>query len=67
MWIETRHSLPASVAEARAWMERPGALVRLTPPGLGGPEDPRSRGTESERRFAVRLGAALLPALLRPR
>lgn len=67
MRIESRHTLAATAAEVRVWMERPGALVRLTPPGLGGPEDPRAGGTEAGRLVAVRLGPAVLPAPLRPR
>ena len=67
MRIETRHELPAPAESVRQWMERPGALVRLTPPGLGGPESPGDGGTRSGRLVPVRLGPAVLPGSLRPR
>ncbi|MDO5662379.1 MAG: TIGR01777 family oxidoreductase [Brachybacterium sp.] len=49
------------------WHERPGALVRLTPPGLGGPEDPFAGGMEEGTRVTVRMGPPVLPGSLRPR
>ena len=67
MRIETRHELHAPPESVRQWMERPGALVRLTPPGLGGPENPDDGGARAGRLVPVRLGPAVLPDALRPR
>ncbi|MFE5775589.1 TIGR01777 family oxidoreductase [Brachybacterium sp. NPDC056505] len=67
MRIEARTPLDHGVDEVLAWHERPGALVRLTPPGMARIEDPDAGGLEVGRRVAVRLGAPLLPAGLSPR
>ena len=67
MRIETRHHLEHPRDEVSAWLERPGALTRLTPPGLATAEDPAEGGTGQGRLVGVRLGPALLPQPLRPR
>jgi uncharacterized protein (TIGR01777 family) len=50
-----------------AWLERPGALTRLTPPGLATAEAPAEGGTRADRLVGVRLGPGVLPTPLRPR
>ena len=67
MRIETRHHLENPQEEVSAWLDRPGALTRLTPPGLASAEDPAEGGTGQGRLVGVRLGPALLPQPLRPR
>lgn len=59
--------LPHSHDDVVAWHERPGALVRLTPPGLASLEKPGEGGIEVGRRVAARLGPPVLPDRLRPR
>lgn len=66
MRIEASHRIPFPQAEVVAWHERPGALIRLTPPGLATPDDPAAGGLESGRVVGARLGPPSLPALLRP-
>jgi uncharacterized protein (TIGR01777 family) len=67
MRIEARTPLDHSVEDVLAWHERPGALVRLTPPGMARIEDPDGGGLEVGRRVAVRLGPPPLPSSLSPR
>lgn len=67
MRIEARTPLKHPVDEVLAWHERPGALVRLTPPGTARIEDPDTGGLDVGRRVTVRLGPPLLPRGLSPR
>lgn len=67
MRIRSTLQLPYPVDDVRAWHDRPGALVRLTPPGLATLEDPAAGGMQEGRVVAARLGPAQLPELLRPR
>ncbi|MEE1650681.1 TIGR01777 family oxidoreductase [Brachybacterium sp. J144] len=66
MRIETVHRVAQSRADVLAWYDRPGALVRLTPPGLASVEDPSVGGMRDGRLVGARLGPPLLPAPLRP-
>ena len=66
MRIETVHRVPRPQAEVLAWYDRPGALVRLTPPGLGSAEGPSTGGTQAGRLVGVRMGPSALPTALRP-
>lgn len=67
MRIETTHRIDHPHHEVVDWHERPGALVRLTPPGLAAPEDPAAGGTRAGRIVGARLGPPMLPTPLRPR
>lgn len=67
MRIETTHRVDHPHREVADWHERPGALIRLTPPGLATPDDPAEGGTRAGRIVGARLGPPLLPDLLRPR
>lgn len=49
-----------------AWHERPGAVVRLTPPGLGQIADPSTGGFEEGREVVARIGPGPLPGAVRP-
>lgn len=60
MFYDRTTVLPHPADVVVAWHERPGALVRLTPPGLG------SASGEGDE-VTVRLGPALLPSAIRPR
>ncbi|GAA1489335.1 TIGR01777 family oxidoreductase [Brachybacterium sacelli] len=66
MRIETTHRVPFPLADVLAWHERPGAIVRLTPPGLAGADDPAADGLQVGRVVAAHLGPSRLPDLLRP-
>ena len=66
MRIETVHRVPRPQAEVLAWYDRPGALVRLTPPGLGSAEGPSTGGMQAGRLVGVRMGPSALPTALRP-
>lgn len=66
MRIEIEHRLDAPQAEVLAWHERPGALVRLTPPGLATPDAPGEGGIRPGRVVGVRVGPPVLPMLIRP-
>ncbi|WP_193107442.1 TIGR01777 family oxidoreductase [Brachybacterium sp. FME24] len=66
MRIETVHRVPFPQPDVLAWHERPGALVRLTPPGLASADDPSAGGLHAGRVVGARLGPPLLPDLLRP-
>src|SRR5690625_1728054 len=48
MRIETTHRVDHPHRDVVDWHERPGALIRLTPPGLATPDDPAEGGTSSE-------------------
>src|SRR5690625_1715190 len=67
MRIETTHRVDHPHRDVVDWHERPGALIRLTPPGLATPDDPAEGGTRAGRIVGVRLGPPLLPDVLRPR
>lgn len=67
MKIRSMLHLPHSVEDVRAWHDRPGALVRLTPPGLASLEDPAAGGMRTGRIVGARLGPAPLPEQWRPR
>ena len=67
MRIRSTLQLPFPVDDVRAWHDRPGALVRLTPPGLATLDDPAAGGMQEGRIVGSRLGPAALPELLRPR
>src|SRR5690625_3556055 len=67
MRIESRHRFDHPHREVVDWHERPGALVRLTPPGLATPDEPAEGGTRTGRIVSTRLGPPLLPDPLRPR
>lgn len=66
MRIQTTHRTAHPLSEVLAWYDRPGALVRLTPPGLAAPDDPSAGGMEAGRVVGARLGPPALPAALRP-
>lgn len=66
MRIETTHRVPQAQPEVLAWYDRPGALVRLTPPGMASADDPTRGGIDAGRVVGARLGPPVLPQLLRP-
>lgn len=66
MTISSTLHLPHPVEAVRAWHDRPGALVRLTPPGLATIDDPAAGGMQEGRTVGTRLGPSQLPELLRP-
>lgn len=66
MQIQATHRFDHPQAEVLAWHDRPGALVRLTPPGLATPDDPADGGLRSGRIVGARLGPPVLPDPLRP-
>lgn len=64
MRVDRTTRLPHPAEDVVAWHSRPGALVRLTPPGLGRAD---SSGDLAEgSRVTVRMGPDLLPGALRP-
>lgn len=66
MRIEATHQFDHPHADVLAWHERPGALVRLTPPGLAAPAGADEGGTRAGRIVGVRLGPPQVPQFLRP-
>lgn len=66
MKIRSTTHLSAPPPTVRAWHDRPGALVRLTPPGLASLDEPGDGGMREGRIVGARLGPPALPALLRP-
>lgn len=64
MRIVATHRIESPHAEVLAWHERPGALVRLTPPGLATIDDPTAGGMRVGRVVGAHMGPAALP--LRP-
>ncbi|HEX7350514.1 TIGR01777 family oxidoreductase [Brachybacterium sp.] len=66
MKIRSTTHLSSSPQTVRDWHERPGALVRLTPPGLASLDSPGDGGLREGRIVGARLGPAVLPDLLRP-
>ena len=67
MRIETVHRVAHPLPDVLAWYDRPGAIVRLTPPGLASAEEPAAGGMHAGRLVGARLGPPVLPDLLRPR
>jgi len=65
--IETVHRVAHPQSDVLAWYDRPGALVRLTPPGLASADDPSVGGMRAGRLVGTRLGPPILPDALRPR
>ncbi len=61
MRIESTDHLDHPFADVAAWHHRPGALVRLTPPGLATIDRPDQGGLEVGRRTTARLGPGVLP------
>jgi len=66
MRIETTHRVGHPQPEVQAWYGRPGALVRLTPPGLASMDAPGEGGMRAGRLVGTRVGPPALPDLLRP-
>ncbi|WP_299302743.1 TIGR01777 family oxidoreductase [uncultured Brachybacterium sp.] len=66
MRVETVHRVAHPPSEVLAWHDRPGALVRLTPPGLASADAPDAGGVQVGRLVGVRLGPSALPTALRP-
>lgn len=66
MRIETVHRVSPAQSEVLAWFGRPGAVVRLTPPGLASADAPAAGGMQAGRLVGVRLGPPALPTALRP-
>jgi len=64
--IRSTTHLSSSPQTVRDWHERPGALVRLTPPGLASLDAPGDGGLREGRIVGARLGPAVLPDLVRP-
>ncbi|MDN5900722.1 MAG: TIGR01777 family oxidoreductase [Brachybacterium sp.] len=48
------------------WHDRPGALVRLTPPGLASADAPAEGGMQAGRLVTAHFGSPMLPTALRP-
>lgn len=61
MRIESTDHLDHPFADVAAWHRRPGALVRLTPPGLATIDRPAEGGLDVGRRVSVHLGPGMLP------
>ncbi|PWH06297.1 TIGR01777 family protein [Brachybacterium endophyticum] len=61
MRIDHRTELQHPVQDVLTWHERPGALVRLTPPGIARIADPEAGGLDVGRRTRVLLGPPALP------
>lgn len=64
MRIVATHRIESQHAEVLAWHERPGALVRLTPPGVATIDDPTAGGMRAGRVVGAHMGPTALP--LRP-
>lgn len=58
MRIEHTSVIPHPLEDVVAWHRRPGALVRMIPPVLGGVDDPRQGGIEDGARVRTRIGPA---------
>lgn len=57
-------TVPYPREDVFAWHERPGALVRLTPPGLGTVLSGPTNGVHTGSRVVLRLSSALVSGLL---
>lgn len=66
MRIRSTIHLPHAQETVLAWHDRPGALVRLTPPGLASADAPAEGGMQAGRVVSAHLGPPLLPTALRP-
>lgn len=66
MRIEQSTLITHPLSEVVAWHERPGALVRMCPPGLGSVDDPTAGGLNAGRRVATHIGIPLAPDAIRP-
>src|SRR5699024_9042452 len=66
MRIRSTAHLPHSQETVLAWHDRPGAIVRLTPPGLASTDAPAEGGMRSGRLVGARLGPPVLPTAVRP-
>ncbi len=66
MQIRSTARIARPAREVLEWLDRPGAVVRLTPPGLATLDDPAEGGMRAGRVVGAHLGPALLPDLLRP-
>ncbi|ATG53706.1 TIGR01777 family protein [Brachybacterium ginsengisoli] len=66
MRIETVHRVAHPPSEVLAWYGRPGALIRLTPPGLASVDEPDVGGMRAGRLVGTRVGPSVLPTALRP-
>src|SRR5699024_5535999 len=66
MRIRSTIHLPHPPETVLAWHDRPGAIVRLTPPGLASTDAPDEGGMRSGRLVGARLGPPVLPTALRP-
>lgn len=66
MRIRSTIHLPHAQAAVLAWHDRPGAIVRLTPPGLASADAPAEGGMQTGRQVSAHLGPPVLPTALRP-
>ena len=66
MRIRSTIRLPHAQESVLAWHDRPGALVRLTPPGLASADAPAEGGMQAGRLVSAHLGPPILPIALRP-
>ena len=66
MRIETVHRVAHPLPDVLAWYDRPGAIVRLTPPGLASADAPAEGGMRAGRLVSAHLGPPMLPTALRP-
>src|SRR5699024_3349887 len=67
MRIRSTTHLPHATETVLAWHDRPGAIVRLTPPGLASADAPAEGGMREGRLVSAHLGPPMLPTALRPR
>src|SRR5699024_950198 len=67
MRIRSTAHLPHATETVLAWHDRPGAIVRLTPPGLASADAPAEGGMRAGRLVSAHLGPPMLPTALRPR
>src|SRR5699024_4357075 len=66
MRIRSTIHLPHATETVLAWHDRPGAIVRLTPPGLASADAPAEGGMRAGRLVSAHLGPPMLPTALRP-
>lgn len=67
MRIERETHLNFPARDVLAWLQRPGALVRLTPPGIASIDKPEEGGFDEGRVVTSHLGPPVLPRRVRPR